>query len=297
MKKLIIFLIVGFFLVLFFQEKELFPDGRTTILFRGEVFTITSLSPREKSLSFLFIPAKTLVETAGGYGRYRIEAFNRLEKIENKPFLLQKSLVSDFGLPIDGEINGALRPRDELFKKDLKKWYQAEIWNSLRKIRKTNLETASLLRLYFFSFLVKPEEIKVISLEEGRTLREVSFSDGDVFYELNEEKTDVLIREIFFEKKIIEEGLVVGVANATEKTGLAKEFSRIIVNLGGTVVKLGGWSEQLPSSEIRFNQEENGESFLVQRLAEILNCQIVEKDFDQFPVDILVIIGKDYQQD
>jgi hypothetical protein len=289
-------LFLGIFFVsgLIFKKTIFLKKGRLTIGFGSRPLLIASLSPQEKSLSFLLIPEETLIDSLYGYGQYRLEVFDQLEKLEEKPFLLKESLASSLAIPVEGWLGSdSFTPLPSEEKKALKKWCQAQVWAALKGHFKTNLTFGDLVRFWFYTFSVPPSEVKVAFLSEGRGLQRLVLPDESVAYRLESLKTDELVRELLSEAEVRRENLTVGVANATGQPGLAREASRAIENLGGAVVKVADWPTELSSSRILVKPEKEL-SFTALRLRRVFEAEAEEGDFGPFLVDVLVVVGTDF---
>ncbi|HUW21728.1 MAG TPA: LytR C-terminal domain-containing protein [Candidatus Bathyarchaeia archaeon] len=282
----------GFRLYKFFTTRQLPRKGQIIIGFESLPLAIVSFVPSQKTLVFLLIPERTLIDAVHGYGQYRVEAFNELERINEESFLLSESLIYQLGLPIDGWVKSAPPLPAQLAARELKKWYRRAIWTAFKKESETNLAAFDLAKIWWFVYAVRNADVKVISLEQEKSLDEAIFPDGSLFYKVDQEKGDLLLKKYFIDDEIKKEKLTIGVANATNSPGLAKKIGRIINNFGGTLVKLGDWSQNLNGCEIRVKSTNGG--YTSEKLARVLDCPIREGDFGSFMVDVLVVVGQDF---
>jgi hypothetical protein len=286
---------LGFRIYQFFQTSQLPSKGNLVVGFQSSPIVIASLSPQEKKLNFLLVPTETLMESLDGLGQYRLGAFGQLEEVAQAPFLFKESLESYLSLPIEGWLSGTLNPPPGTDEKSFKKWYQDQARGALRGKVKADLNQLDLFKIWFFSLAIRTPDIEIISLEEDKELQKKVFPDGTVFYELDLEKADILIQEFFSEEEIKKEKLTVGVANATDHSGLGKRASRMITNLGGIVLKIDDWGESLAFSRIRIRPGKE-KTLTAEKLALSFGFPIEEGDFNQFLVDVLVIVGEDFWQ-
>lgn len=276
----------------FFKKSLFLPRGRWVVGFESNPFLVVSFAPGEKAATVLIIPGKTLIKSNYGYGYYRAESFERLGQLEGREGLLKESLSTNLALPIEGWVGGAgSLPEEE---EKLGSWLRDQFWQGLRE-KKTDLSSFDLWRLWWYSWQVKKSAFEVITLKEGSCLNRDDYPDGSWFYRLDLSCLDSLLGHHFTEEEFEKERKTVGVVNATDYPGLAREASRVVSNLGGLVLKIDDWEERDFFCRLRIGEEEKP-GFTVKKLARVFNCEVEEGELGSFAVDVLLILGDDYRR-
>lgn len=289
----LIALILIYRIFIFFSDTSLSNQNRWTIGLESDRPIIASLNRQEKKIIFLIVPAEVVIGAYGGRGEYRIEAFGRLEQLLKEPFLLQDSLVNSLALPIDGWLKEVDFTNMGLDGKWLKKELQQNLWSHGLKIK--GLSRWDRFRFLWQSFLIKNYQTEVIDLAESRCLLKNTFPDGSELVRFDQNCLDDLLGRYFSDEKIRNSGLTIGVANATEYPGLAQEASRMVINTGGTVIKLDEWPQKLDESVILVNSEIENEP-LLEQMSKFYGASVARGDMGQFIVNVLLIVGQDYRE-
>jgi hypothetical protein len=79
--------------------------------------------------------------------------------------------------------------------------------------------------------------------------------------------------------------------NASGQTGLASQAEKLIANIGGQLVEVGDWPEEINGCWLRTTASAK-ETYTSQKLAKIFHCQIKPELSGGDRWDLLMILGK-----
>ena len=266
-------------------------DGKNQInlvLAGKSTVAVISFLPSENNLKIVNIPQGALMETAGGYGKYRAEALYLLDQIEKKNGrLLMGSFQELLLLPIDGWIYypeffpEANNP--ELVLKNLKE--------TVRYREKSNLSNWDLWRLIWRLRSVDPARMKTINLEKIGAVLEQDLPDGTTSIQLDIQLIEDSLGDQFIDPTVRQENVTVSVVNASGISGQATKGGKIIERMGGRLIKIGDHSDSaLNGCEIR-SLHTPGNSYTMQRLIKVFGCVWKNESLEGNRADIILLLG------
>lgn len=274
-------------------------DGQVNfVLSTGESTAIASLSANENQLNFLLLPGRLYFSLPGELGDYRLDSIYELGEIKREEggVLLMASLQNLLGIPVEGFIRIEDFGRFETGSLAEADYLSSFFWQALIKKRKrTNFSFWDLIRLVLAVKKTGSLEFNFVDLEKTDILAERELADKSKVLEAEEEKLDVLIKRLFSERKIEEEGIEVGILNSTGHPGLARNLARMIENMGGRVIHLGNVKQPFSTSVIHYQEGEVEKSETMKRLMAATGFDSAKvADLGESRGEIEIIIGEDY---
>ena len=286
---LILFFGLGWRLLGVFRDSQWDGHHRLNLVLKATPISLVSFDPSSQTINFLLIPDGTYIEAAEGYGPCRVEKIFSLGELEGQgEELLAKSLEVYFGLPVDGWL-AAEKSWSENEAKNLLVYLIKEAW--LKK-ETSNLNDWDLWRLWLMTNRTRDHKVEIINLAETTVAEEFTLPDGTQAKKIDEQRVSRMINRLFADEAIRQENLAIGVMNASGQTGLAAQGEKLIANLGGRLVEVGDWSEEVTGCLIKTTPAAK-ETYTSQKLAKIFHCQIESELGGGERWDLLVILGKD----
>ncbi|HUS51914.1 MAG TPA: LytR C-terminal domain-containing protein [Candidatus Bathyarchaeia archaeon] len=275
-------------------------EHQLNIVFDSRPTVVASFSPAQDKLVLLLVPDKTFVETAHGYGQYRLEAIWELGKLENRPALLAESCQGGLGLVIDGFVgdqreNLVLPTSGEGQEKQVQKKLLGTFFQLVKKRKATNLTRWDLVRLFWQMGKVRFDKVSLIDLGQTSALLPTTLPDGSSGFKIDQNRLDTILARFFQDEKIITEGISLEVVNATDHFGLAAQGARLVANLGGRVISLKDSQEKKSQCQIKSLKEEK-DSYTLKRLAKVFGCRSETGSLGDSRAEAVLILGNNYWQ-
>jgi hypothetical protein len=157
---------------------------------------------------------------------------------------------------------------------------------------RTSFSLGELMKLVLSLRGVRYDRLNYLDAE--KLVQEVVLDDRK-FTTFNQDALDSLTSEVLSEAQVVAEGASVGIRNSTQVSGLGGRVSRFVTRLGGRVAQVGNAEE--PSEETLINNY-GGKDYTAERIQRALGVGRVIKPLSTEPSkeDILIILGKDYQE-
>ncbi|MBI4999505.1 LytR C-terminal domain-containing protein [Candidatus Gottesmanbacteria bacterium] len=310
--------LAGFLVLKEARSSSLAKDGRTTIVLATEPVLVVSFESGE-DLTILSIPEKTYIEVLRGFGSYRIGAVWGLGEIEKKGGELLAETSQEFlGVPVDGWIglkngkwqsaqkrvpaesaNGKIDKEQVInLKNKFTSWgiliRPRELLNFSQNL-KTNLTIFDLARIWWWVKTIRFDKIHFLDLGQTEAISSLILADGSTALTADFSLLDTTYQGLFKDKRIAGEHISIEVLNGTDKQGLGQRITRLITNLGGSVISVGNSPQKTGQCQIR---GETGilKTLTARRLGQIFDCKmLVEKPLGSRS-DLQLIIGEDYWQ-
>ncbi|MFH0863923.1 MAG: LytR C-terminal domain-containing protein [Candidatus Gottesmanbacteria bacterium] len=287
------------------KNSQLLKDSRVTIVLATQPIMVVSLTPQGE-MTILSIPKNTYLETIHGFGSYRVGAVWSLGKQEKLGGTLLADTIQEYlAVPIDGWIGpssgdqtwniGMTKQEVISLKNSLTSWNMFFNFKNLLAQYKnidTNLNILDITRLWYSIKNIRFDKINYINLGESSSLKPFNFIDGSQGLNSDINLIDITIKDLFKDKKIIDDKLVIEVVNSSSKNGMANRISRLITNMGGTVISISNNAEEQNNCSINGN-DNILVSYTSQRLLQIYGCQ-KGKAIDNLRVDLQLVIGNNY---
>lgn len=273
-------------------KKPAFP--RLTVVVVGDPMVVWSWDRSVHHAVRITMPAATVIDAVGGYGKYSLEALWRLGDIEKRGgTILVQSLQEALGLPIDGyvgpngpELSGMadtpLVPTPiQILRLPL------VILGSYR----TNISPSTLLYLSLAAMRLRPDNVTTIELAKDAMVSQ-QLADGTVVETPDMSRLDVLFGTMFEDAQVRREGLSVAVYNTTDMASLGSRAGKLLGRMGVFVVRVGNDAQPIDQCSVRGSKKAlAGATAAV--IIEILGCG--QEEGTPELADLEVRVGKAYQ--
>lgn len=246
--------------------------NRVSFIISSEEVSIVSLVEGREIVS-VDLPEEQKIRLTRGFGDYPISAIFKLGELEKKGLpLLVETFQEYFAIPIEG----AISPKTPYQCGQTRKFCLENILlDSLRGKAKTDFSFQDLFFLWWQLRRTSEFTLKNLLIED-----------------LDQKKLDPLIARNFADNKVSEENLTIAVYNSTGFTGLGNQGARIVTNLGGRVISLGGSDFKKESLVISSKKAAN--SYTVKLLKKIFQAKLEEGETEGGRADIGIYLGADY---
>lgn len=243
---------------------------------------ILSLDSRQNTYQLVRLPVEAEV-AAGDFGVHPLKtvyALGALSKPKANLSLTAKTVSRLLAVPVDGYIltdESGLGHLEEVLGRESLLTLLPNLAVEARRQLKTDLTFSSLATVGRFLWGAR---------SSGETLEVPT----DELFEVA--KLDRLLSEKLRDDVIVEERLKVQILNATGKPGLAGHIARYITNLGGNVINLDNFEDELVGSVV---VTKKSDSHTVRRLVEVLQIEEVREEFAGVGerADVVIICGLD----
>lgn len=264
--------------------------------------TFINFQPREKAITVLHIPDTTYARVPRGYGEWTIGSIYQLGEEDGGVGvdLLRLSLSQLVGLPIDGIIinkNQTQKAEDAI--SSLRKNQLAFI--TLGTQIKSNISAWELITLGRFAGSVRQDKVITLDLAKSSITESRLLPDSTRVLGIDNIQLDSFIRNSLADTALADENASIAILNATNHPGLAQAASRLMTNLGATVVFTGN-TESLQSKSAVV--EQNGDlkfEITKKRLEEMFapwcskeKCTSADPKALNARAQIVVILGEDF---
>lgn len=277
-------------------------DYVINLVLKGKDIALLSFNPKMEELTLINLPDNLLIEVPRGFGRWQIRSIYDLGESNKKGegvLLLEQSVSSLFGLPIDGTIDFYKEGDKDIpvlvesFRKDI------NIFNILGRTR-TNLTLFDLIKLKTSLSSVRFDKVKIVNLHDLFLLDKEKLADGTEVFSAELAKLDSAAANLS-DPYFKDEYKGVAIFNATEKPMLATSVARVVTNMGGNVISVAN-SESKVSRTYLYGDTK---SKTYQRLMQIFDkgCS-KDKKCDKIPTenlgsstsraDIVIVLGDDF---
>jgi hypothetical protein len=282
----VIFLVYGGYR--FFSKSIWDGRSRLNLILGGEQVKVFSLNPQERSMILLTFPPNTFLKVVYGYGDYPVESIYNLGRLgeHRGEELLQASFQENLEVPIDGYL---WKQKGNLSFKNLLN--QALFSHQVL----TNLNKWDVLRLWWQVRGIRPGSAGLVEvdLEKAGVLSEVVLADESRGFQIDAEKISLTLEKYFKDEKLRQEDIPLAILNGTRHSALAAKAKRLVNHLGGRVVEVGEWEEQISGCQLRAARSKL-QSFTFLKLQKIFNCQWAGEDLGNHYAEIILILGEDY---
>lgn len=290
---LILLVGIGWRLTKVFEDSVWDGQNRFNLVFHTQPITIASFDPLSQSINFLTVPDGTYIEAASDYGPYRIEKIYPLGELEEEGIeLLAKSVESYFGLPIDGWLDVKEESQGD---EGIKQFLSQQIGKGIGENSITNLSLWDLTRLWLMVVRTRAHRVETLDLGETSVAEEFVLPDGTKAKRVDEQRVSRIISDLFTDDRLRQEDFAIAMMNASGKAGLAAKAARLVTNIGGRLVEVGDWPEELSECRIQATAAAKN-SYSAQKLALIFGCQIESRVEEGFRWDLLIILTEESWQ-
>ena len=199
-----------------------------------------NLQPLQKKITVLHISDNVYLEVPKGYGEWTIGSVFPLGQEDGGrgTALLRLSLSRLVGLPVDGIVikEGGAQTAEEVINSLRKN--QLAFWGISQNI-KSNVSTWELITLGQFIASIRPDKVVSLDLAKSTITESKLLPDSSRVLGIDTIQLDSFIRDRLADSAFTDENVTIAIFNATSHPGLAQSASRMVTNMGGTVVFIG----------------------------------------------------------
>ena len=300
---LTILVLGGIFLLLFFickSFKKSAWDGKNNINFviQTERTFIYSYHPNDEILNIITLPNDLFIETAKGYGEYKLKNIYELGEMEKigGGELLVRSLQNFFLAPIDGYVVKVKSEKLKVKSENIERGRLTSLYFCLltRKCG-SDLSWWDLIRIFNRISRLKHDKIFLINIEKTALFKKEKLFDESEALRLVSLLVDDFSQRYFTDKIFLEEGMKISVFNATHYSGLAKNCSRLLRNIGGEIVGSKDADQVFDRSIIYYNDEEQKKTYSFKKICQIFKIEEVVFN-PKIEGNIRVVLGRDFAE-
>lgn len=304
--KLAVFVLLGLGMLfviwqIFMQLKKPRWDDRSNFNFAiswQDEFLVVSYKPAAKIVSVLHIPADTYISLAKGFGEYPAGSVWPLGELEDfgGGQLVRFSAQHFLGVPIRGW--GRIDEAKKFFENDeeeikVGKKELMVLFGKLMISRKTDVGMFDLARLFYSLNGLPLSNFKYYSLQRTRSGEYVKLPDGSDVFKVKGEFLDSLVKEVFQDPLVIDEGIIWAVINTTEHRGMALQTARLINNSGGEVTIVYDANKPIVGG-IYCRQEDICKTYSVNMFAESLGLPVIVDDLNESRAEVVLVVDEKY---
>lgn len=241
----------------------------------GEEIELYSFHPQEDKFFIVDFPEEILINTAKGFGEYKLKNIYALGEQEGigGGKLLSYSLQNHLEGPIDGWI--------------LKN-------KGIKRFEVSNFTWWDRLRIFWKEKNLKFNQKERINLEAEGYLQKEELADGTEVWKFKETPKENLAIRIFGDSKVIPHKPQIKVLNATGKSNLGQHVAEMLRNIGFQVVTVKNNPEIMSkTSLVAFEEENNQYNYSRNKIKKIFFLNRVEERRD-LEVEFILNIGLDY---
>lgn len=290
----VFYIVLTFFLLLFAYKAlaswnlRIWRSGaRITVVTAGENPTLYSYNPQSQSVYKIVVSKNTQVVASGGYGEWLVGSLWDLgeqEDVGGK--ILKNSLQGSFGVPVDAwtDFRGEVLFEGGKF----------GLWGAIGQVFKTRNMRTDLTFFDKVNLLISLGQVgrfsrSEIDLEKRGVTEKIKLSDGLDGYMVVTERT-ITGLDSLRDDKVFGEMKTLKVTNASLKSGLAGEVSRVASVLGVRVLGVGSTDEKYRGTCLVSGEEEDLKSLTAQRIVRIYGCERSIKKLNS-ATDLEFVIG------
>lgn len=277
----VVFLAIGSLVLLLLaaSRQSLFLQReRVTLALATSSPAVLSFNKSTGEISLLLIPTDTYIDVPADFGSYRVGALWHLGRIEKRDGeLLRLALRSFLGIPIDGWVGWQFKaPQLSGSKETLVK----SLVNQVTPVTfsggstLTSLGPLDRLLLWFFLLRTRLETITAINLEDKGVLVQIRLSDGSPALLGSPDLVDKVSQTLYSEKLGRNEDLPIRILNAGNRTGVGAKIARLLTNVGFEVVSVANADDKSASPCILVVPSKAQKRPGIERLQELLDCQL-----------------------
>ncbi len=231
-------------------------DGNSQLdmIVQADSLYLFSYNPGSQVINLIKIPDEAYLNLPLSFGSWQASSVYQLGQSENPPIgasLLEKTMTLVFGLPVGHYLILPEKMRVDPLDKTLENLRQSPLSAlSFLSGAQTDLSPLEYGKLWWGLRDVRPDKITVTDLMHGTITSWLLLSDGSRVLQINPDELDQFVRDNLIDNKLKDEGLTIGVFNATEHPGLAEQAARLISNSGGRVIFTTNFPMQLSTSAV-----------------------------------------------
>jgi hypothetical protein len=293
---IVLVLLAGFVCLLRFILPKPATTGRITIVIAGSPVSVWSWDTVGHTITVVSIPSEYVVDAVNGYGHYSLEALWKLGVMDKRDGLLLADSIGDsLGISIPwyiGEKTEGIPAETDVVAFGKQLFSFSRMPKLIAQSYRTNISLP-----LFFSITkelsgLRIDKIVFIDLSQKSISLEEELPDGTKRHVISPADIDTVLKGVFEDERIRQEGYSVALYNTTHMPSLANRAARILSTLGMLVVSVGNQEEEVTRCEMLADAAAI-QSFTGQAITAIFHCEGKPPRSDK-RADIEVFIGSDY---
>ncbi len=218
--------------------------------------SVVNLSPVDKKITILHLSDQIYTEVPRQYGYWvlgSIFSLGQEEGADKGPFLVKLSISKMLGLPVDGVVltDGKKTPEEYISSWRSNPVSMATFLGGVR----TDLSAPELINFIWQSSKIRSDKIAVLDLAQSRITQSKLLPDSSRVLGVDSIKLDSYIRDNLQDPTLRDENYSVAIFNATPHPGLAQDATRLITNLGGSVIMISNTDKYQSKSLVTIGQD------------------------------------------
>lgn len=275
---------VGFRGFLLYKDSKLGKFGRFNVVLVTKPVTLLSVNLADKTATAVIFPDDLYIpELAYGYGGYKASAIYAVGQLDKRGGDTVAATVSDYlGIPVDGYIYDPVS-----LPKDIKGFF---LGTGGVVGGQSDLNVLDRGRLAWVMLQTRLDKIKLVKLSDFA--EPLVLADGSTAESVDKETLDGKLQGDFTERRIRDEDFRLEVVNSTRILGLGNRASRILTNIGTSVVNVGTTDVQIGDCQIQSTAKTRG-SITVARISDVFSCQVLPP-IEEGRSEVIVTLGTEY---
>jgi len=288
----LLLLVIGvFFYAYFFRTNHWLADEPYNLALQTpdqNQITFLSLDPTTDTVTLLSFPPNLVIQTAYGYGDYKVDSLLKLGQIEGlDDLLLTSSLQQTLGLPVYSLVKLDNSINSNTWQRELKT-------NLILKSLTSTIPLKDAIKFIRQLNVVRADKIDYIDLAATRLVYEDILRDESRVLKLDLKRLDGFVGSNLSSSAYRANQPTVAIINTTSEPGLASRATRILVNTGVDVVSQSDNLDHLEISKIIINTPQLKDTITTKLLTYFFSPQIEEGSTDSYRADIVLFLGTDY---
>ncbi len=291
----------------FYQKSKFSWDGKTNInlLFANisdtPHYDLVTFDPTKKQITILNLSPDIYIDVPKGYGSWRFGSVYNLGQEETLPMgksLLKLAASQLVGLPLDGVLITPQRSSTQEMILSMR-GNPLSIIKNMGAI-KTDLSAYQTFKLFREFSGVRSDKVATLDLSKSDITESKLLPDSTRVLGINTVSLDIFIRSNMADSAIEDESKSIAVINATTHPGLAQEVSRILTNMGGTVV-ITTSTDHLQDKSYVISSEEDKNNETMNRLTQIYaprclseKCVFNSPEIISSRAQVNIVLGEDF---
>lgn len=256
---------------------------RFNVAVAGDQVALVSLNISDKSMVVINVPSDLyLPNVVHGYGQYKAASVYAAGNLDHRGGETLAGTLQDYlGVPVDGYFFSPKKFSDP-----------KNVFLSPDFIFGTTSNISFLDKIQFVINLFKVRFDKVKTVDLGDYASPLVLADGSSALTLEPAEVDQILAGLLVEDRPQTENFRVEVVNTTSVTGLGARASRVLANIGLSVINVES-AESTTNSCLVLATRPALKSVTVARIAQIYSCKVSQKPTED-RADITVKLGQTY---
>ncbi len=298
------FFFIAFFgiaaVAIFFFGGSAKESTSTAVVLMSDPVVVVFWNKTSGTVTHILLPADTVIDGVGGYGKYSLEGLWKLGAIDKKEgTILSESVEELLGIPVSWYVGGrhrALLQTKNSSSLAKEAFALPALLSFFSGAYTSNMPYFSIFSLSWTFSHIRPDSVRTIDLLQGDVLIEQGLPDGSTRRLVDKERLDRKIGSLLEDEAIRKEGISVAVYNTTQSPFLGTQAARLLEHMGVRVVEVGNDSPQVDRCTL-WGGKKVLRSATGVFIRHVYDCLAVEGEDanGQRRADLIVRLGSRYQ--